>query len=398
MFSVEVSFFLLSWRGFLLEGRRNWHAHHRGGVLGVRAGYLLASPEDHHYHLTRVTRLVNCLFQRGATVWGFGFVNQRQTYQWGRLFAGWRPGVLSNYFFVRVRRVHFARRVITAVRPRYKGRRRRRQSYSLAIRWARLHQRGSLPTQVYTSRLRRRAGLLKGYACVAGTFTRLAFASNVTFLRNWQAVSSWGASPWESRLRLRYLHTWWRTAQKYTAAVRSHQAINWFPRGGLQTVVLTKLGEAFATAVVTRQRQRSYRLVTPKWNIWGGTGCCATINRQATLSQAYRRKLTHPSGRRRSLVQVAARHIGWPSNFPGAVVAGGLTLVGSNLVHEVNGGGLPLLHFGGTSFVPTASVWHVNWNQQSSSLHGVKYLLITLWGIAYRAGVLRVVWRRLGQH
>lgn len=393
MFSPQLSFFLLSWRGFLLEGRRHWHAHHRFTVVGARAGYLLASSSSHLYQLTRVARLVHVFFQRGGTVWGFGFVDRPQRYHWGRLYAGWRPGVLSNYFFVRIRRVHFARRVASAVRVRHAGVLRRLRSFRLGTRWGRLRRTGSLPMGLYAPSRQRRAALLSGYARVLGLFSRAGLATSGASFRNWQVTTSWAASPRAARLQTRYFRRWWRIAQRVARMVRTSSGVTWFHPTGMTGLAEKRVRFFFAHVLTHRQRGRAQRvhplLATRRF-------LARTTSPHLKKLEPRPRPTTLPRGRRRStLPRVVARHSSWPSSFPAGVVAGGLTLVGSNLIHEVNSAGVPLLHFGGSSFLTYATVWHVTWNQQPASLHGVKYLLLELWGVAYRAGLLRVVWRRL---
>lgn len=393
MFSPQLSFFLLSWRGFLLEGRRHWHAHHRFTVVGARAGYLLASSSSHLHQLTRVARLVHVFFQRGGTVWGFGFVARPQRYHWGRLYGGWRPGVLSNYFFVRIRRVHFARSVTTQVRARHVGIRRPRRAPPLGTRWGRLRQKGSLPASLYAPGRQRRTALLIGYARVLTLFTRAGLATSGTRFRNWQVATSWAASPRTARLQTRHFRRWWRTAQRVAGLVCTPQETSWFHSTGMTGVAEKQVRSFFAHVVTHRQRGRTQR-VSPHLMIRRSLTWRTAQNLKKTEFTSTPK--TSPAGRHRSsLPRVVARHSSWPSSFPAGVVAGGLTLVGSNLVHEVNSAGVPLLHFGGSSFLTYATVWHVTWNQQPGSLHGVKYLLLELSGLAHRAGLLRIIWRRL---
>lgn len=77
------------------------------------------------------------------------------------------------------------------------------------------------------------------------------------------------------------------------------------------------------------------------------------------------------------------------------VGAGGLSLLGATLLHEVNSSGLPFVHFVGLDFQPGTTPFQVHWSQTGAALQGVKFLLLTLAGTAHRGGLLRTLWWRL---
>lgn len=347
----QLNEFVFGWRGFLVGNRRSWHAHHRWGVTGFRGGSLVARESVQAGQLRRVAGLLTELFARGGTVWSFG-MGHRGDPAWGLIRPAWRPGVLSNCFFSRLKRTHFVRRLARVFHVRHPRRR-----SELTTRWVRLRDRAGLA----------RPGGAARVVGFTGALTRLVRGSSLDGVAPVK-------SPRAARRRTRWFRSWWAAAPGTppTAAAGRHP---W-------AVPARRVYSPAARAVRHAQSAR--------------------LGRRRVTRASYRPGVTSSTSPVvRSGAVVPGRGVGryqrWPVAFPAAVTAGGLTLLKTTLLNEVNSAGLLFVRFGGVDFVPRAGLFEVYWNPRTAAVGGVPGWTNDLFVRAARSGLFRTCWRRLAR-
>ena len=345
----QLNEFVSGWRGFLVGNRRSWHAHHRWGVTGFRGGHLVARESVQAGQLRRVAGLLTEVFARGGTVWSFG-MGHRGDPAWGLVRPAWRPGVLSNCFFSRLKRTHFVRRLarVFHVRPR------RRRS-ELSTRWVRLRERGGLPRNGFAVRT--------GFT---GALTRLVRGSSL-------ALAAPVRSPRTARLRTRWFRSWWAAAPGAPPIPGGRHP--W-------AVPARRVYSPAARAIRHAQAVRTGRRRPAGMTRRGGVARTARRLTPAGVS------VPHRGG---------GRHQRWPVAFPAVVLAGGLTLLKTTLLNEVNSAGLLFVRFGGVDFAPRSGLFEVYWNPRAAAVGGVPGWTDDLFVRAVRAGLFRTCWRRLAR-
>lgn len=344
----QLNEFVFGWRGFLIGSRRNWHAHHRWGVTGFRGGTLVAREATQTDQLRRCAGLLTDVFSRGGTIWSFG-MGHRADPPWGRVRPAWRPGVLSNCFFSRLRKTHFVRRLTRVFYVR-----RLRRKNELTTRWVRLRERGGLP----------RPGVDARVVSFTRSLRRLVQGSSFPDLAPTK-------SPAAARRRTRWFRTWWTTAATF-----SHPRVGVHLRAISARAVYPLAARVVRHAVATRRGR-------PRGN-----------------PRRWRRGLSRPTVPEVSPGEAVPhrgvnQHQRWPVAFPSVVMAGGLTLLKTTLLNEVDSAGLLFVRFGGVDFVPRATLFEVYWNPRATAAAGVPAWTTDLFVRAARAGLFRTCWRRL---
>jgi len=238
--TYEINLFLCGWRGFLVGTRRAWHAHQRSRLVGFRGTTVVAAPGEQLRGVKKLTTTVEAVLTRGGLVWGFGLGGAPRGVQWGRLYPTWRPGTLSNHFYVRLRKTHLLHRLTRVFTP--PPRRGRRRGTRLVLRWGRLRRGGDLPP-----------GVVPGFqklAPLVGLSTR-----GVALV-----VSPGGPTrvPQEGHLRGGWLRRWWGV----TPGVEKTRGGKFRPPlGGGWTSDGTA---AFTRVVAQGLQRRNTRVVTPR--------------------------------------------------------------------------------------------------------------------------------------
>lgn len=340
--------FVVGWRGFLVGNRRDWHAHHRWGVSGFRGGTLLVRRAVQLGQLRAAAGVLADVFARGGSVWLFGGA-VRGNPAWGRVRPEWRPGALSNYFFARLKRTHFVRRLSGVFYPTREVRRRT----GLATRWLR----------------RRREGHLAGYPVRHAGFTRVL--ARLTTGAVTSGPVGYVRAPRGGRRRTRWVRAWWVRTGGPAPRRGGH------PGGVPPGRVIAPA----ARAVRHAQAVRTGRVRPERAYLRGG------VTRPDRPVSARTGRPVPARGVR--------RHQRWPLGFPSVVVTSGTTLLKSTLLNEVNAAGLPFVRFGGVDLVPRSALFEVYWNGTAPAGAGLPGWLNDLFVRSGRAGLFRTCWRRL---
>jgi len=297
--------------------------------------------------------LVGATLARGGLVWGFGLGGgpTRGT-PWGRLYPVWRPGTLSNHFYVRLRKTHLLHRLTRTLTP--PPRRGRRRGTRLAARWGRLRRSGSTPVGVAPGAHLRKVFPFQGWSTRGFT---VAPAGGLGVL---------GRTPPEGYLRGGHLRRWWRVVPHLGGSLRGNfrppLGGSWTPRGSTP-------GGKFTPGV-------------PREDLPGKTIRVNFPPRGGFCRKRHRRGWT-PTG--------VARFQRWPQPFPSLLLGGGPSPWGGTLLNEATSCGVLLVRLEGSEAAPGG----VLWNQDPRSLTGVVALVDHLWGRSFRVSLLRTLWGRL---
>lgn len=372
--TLETQTFLWSWRGFLVGTRRSWHAHQRVYLEGYRENYLVAHRPTQLYQLRRAAGLLVHLFGRGGLAWGFNLTPTHEASLWGTSFSGWRPGVLTNSFGFRLRRVHLARRLRRTLYDRRGSPTRR---VRLARRWGRLRGERRLGWSVYASQAQRK------------TIRQTGLSKEVTLLGGGglqRGASCWSfrRQPREGYIRAGWLRPWWSVTTR-TYVVGSTRPPRVGPRGLSRTRLLARFSRTVNK--VHRRGRTSWRgsrvvrgdgadrgpRTTPRWKVVPDPT----------------RGVVRPTRR-------VGRHQWWPFFFPAVVVTGPLSLLESSILGEASVAGTPVVTFGGADLVPRVSLFPVLWNPAAVTDGGVSGWIDYLHDRSIRAGLFRTLWFRLG--
>lgn len=381
----QINSFLTGWRGFLVGTHRTWHAHQRVNIQGIRQGFLLGDSTTQLGQLRRGLSLVGEIFTRGGQLWTFGLGGSGRATPWGVNYPVWKPGVLSNHFFTRLKKIHFlgrGRQVFQSRRPR-----RRKSRAKLSKRWGRLFRTQGLPRGVYRQRT-----LYK-------LFTQAVFSGGLTSaVQGGIHPTGWNNPdylPVQTLLRGGYLRRWLRLTPGFTRVGRG-----WAPPGrvGPRGVRWGRLRRGFQRGWTRRAGLRTRRVRTGFFLGRVALGL-ASPPRRWTPPGSIRRGSSGIYRRRRGGL---TRHFGgvsrfqnWPLKFPSLLLGGGFSLLGATLLNEVQASGSYLVYFGPPGVHPGGVVFFVLWNQNPQSLEGVTYLVEDLHGRSLRASLLRVLWGRL---
>jgi len=152
----ELNFFVQGWRGFLVGQTRGWHAHHRSEAQGHRAGWLVPRETLQVAQLRRATSFTVEMLSRGGQLWGFGFGGLEEQTSGLTWWARATPGVLSNSFFARARRIPALRQLRRLILLRYRRRKVRPRIKRRSRRVGLSRRRGGLPLFLGRARLLRR--------------------------------------------------------------------------------------------------------------------------------------------------------------------------------------------------------------------------------------------------
>jgi len=366
--TYEINLFLCGWRGFLVGTRRAWHAHQRSRLVGFRGTTVVAAPGEQLRGVKKLTTTVEAVLTRGGLVWGFGLGGAPRGVQWGRLYPTWRPGTLSNHFYVRLRKTHLLHRLTRVFTP--PPRRGRRRGTRLVLRWGRLRRGGDLPP-----------GVVPGFqklAPLVGLSTR-----GVALV-----VSPGGPTrvPQEGHLRGGWLRRWWGVTPGVEKTLGGKFRP---PLGGGWTSDGTA---AFTRVVAQGLQRRNTRVVTPR-----GGKLSPGVQHFGTPGGVHPHTGDHPRGvarkrHRRGWSPVGgSRFQRWPQPFPSLLLGGGASPWGTTLLNEATSCGVLLIRLEGSEATPGG----VLWNQDPRSLTGVVTLVDHLWGRSFRVALLRTLWGRL---
>lgn len=379
MLFQELNFFVQGWRGFLVGQPRGWHAHHRSEAQGHREGWILPRETLQVSQLRRATSLTVELLSRGGRVWGFGFGGGTQTAG----FVWWdraTPGVLSNSFFSRLRRlpaVQQLRRLILLrprrrkVRPRVKRRSRR-------------------------VGLSRRRGTLKLWLGRAHLISRtLRFRFWGYHLHRARKTQIQGSLFPDLTERTRSTRPGLRLRSPVGGA-RSARPL--FPRGGWRMwaprKVFLSLQQKITLAHHRRLLRKTFSSSVKKvagFTFLSSSSVC-NGGRTTSLSPRFYRGHLRGGRRRRPRLKKRSRWATLPQGLPTVVLLGGSA--GQTLHREVTRGATPLILVGEIEIVPSVgSLYPVWWN--NLSLEGPRHLWSHTEGLAHRGGLFRLFWNRL---
>jgi len=324
--TYEINLFLCGWRGFLVGTRRAWHAHQRSRLVGFRGTTVVAAPGEQLRGVKKLTTTVEAVLTRGGLVWGFGLGGAHRGVQWGRLYPTWRPGTLSNHFYVRLRKTHLLHRLTRVFTP--PSRRGRRRGTRLVLRWGRLRRGGDLPP-----------GVVPGFqklAPLVGLSTR-----GVALV-----VSPGGPTrvPQEGHLRGGWLRRWW----------------------GVTPGAEKTLGGKFRP---------------PLGGGWTSDGTAAFTRVVAQGLQRRNTRVVSPVG--------GSRFQRWPQPFPSLLLGGGASPWGTTLLNEATSCGVLLIRLEGSEATPGGVLWNQDPRSLTGVVTLVDHLwgrsfrvalLRTLWG------------------
>jgi len=374
----DLNFFVQGWRGFLVGQPRGWHAHHRSEIQGYRAGWLLPRETLQVAQLRRAASFTVELLARGGQLWGFGFggvENQTPGLTW---WARATPGVLSNAFFARARRIPAVRQLRRLILLRYRRRKVRPRIKRRSRRVGLKRRRGGLELFLGRARLLRRVTRLT----LLGQHLRRGLKSQLVGTRfpDLVGVSRFTRSGFFSYPR------WW-TRRTTAKSPRGGYRV-WAPRKVIQNFNL-QLTRAQLRRTTRVGLQKSRRVLTPGVLIPRGYTPTGQVN---PFSPRWYRGY-HRGGRRRNpRLSFQPRWVHSPLGLPTAVLVGGA--LGQTLHREVTRGGYPLLLVAGAEVVPgVGSLYPVLWNE--AALQGPRYLWTRLEGLAHRRGLFRLLWNRL---
>jgi len=334
---------------------------------------VVASPGGQLHGVKRLATTVAEVFARGGPLWGFGLGGSPRVTPWGRVYPMWRPGTLSNHFYVRLRKTHLLHRLARVITPA--PRRGRRRGTRLGVRWGRLRRGGSLPVGTLGG------GLIRKVSPALGLSTRGATLGSST-----PGYGLPQRTPQEGHLRGGWLRRWWRVTPTVGALVGGKFQP---PRGGTWG---SRAGFELAGVLARKVRRRTFRV--------GSLGAPTVVEGPRRFSTPPTVTTTPPGGaprgvhRRRhrrewSPVGVA-RFQRWLQPFP-ALLLGGGSLWGGTLLNEATSCGVLLVRLQGSEATPGG----VLWNQDPRSLTGVVTLVDHLWGRSFRVALLRTLWGRL---
>lgn len=85
-----------SWRSRFLGGRKVWHSHYRGFLVGWRDRYTTVSFFSQLKQVQQALHLLKVVFSRGGQVWCFNLSSQTGYSGWGQFYHQWFPGQFSN--------------------------------------------------------------------------------------------------------------------------------------------------------------------------------------------------------------------------------------------------------------------------------------------------------------
>lgn len=378
MFFSELSTFLYGWRGFLVGQRRGWHAHHRWGITGYREGYLLPRGALQEGQLRRAGSLTVEVLARGGHIWGFGFGRAsliNSSFTWWKKGA---PGVLSNSFFSRIRRLPAVRQLrrLILLRPRRRklSRRKKRFPRRRSIRLGKSRRLGTLSLKFARKRVLRSA-LFKTYLGVhffrgfktwkKGTlFPDLTFYSR--FTRKGQ-VPRLGNYP------------------TYRSGVH---------RGGWKMWAPLKIIPWLGKRVRWSQLRKTFRFnPNSRFKFTSGVSVSFKERKPVFFSVSKTRGHLRKGRQRNPNLRYRPRWVNLAQvPLPTIVLLG--STVGSTLHREVTRGGIPLLLVGEVEVVPTVgSLYPIWWN--SASLEGPRYLWIQFETLSQRGSLFKLFWNRL---
>lgn len=374
MFFQELNFFVQGWRGFLVGQPRGWHAHHRGEAQGHREGWILPRETLQVSQLRRATSLTVELLARGGRVWGFGFGEGTQTagfVWWGRA----TPGVLSNSFFSRVRRlpaVQQLRRLIL-LRPRRRKVRPR------------------------VERRSRRVGLSRRGGTLGLWLGRAHLISRVLRFRFWRYHLG---RVFKAQTRGLLFPDLIDRACATRPGMRPRSCPG--PRvfcsrgGGWRLWSPRKVILSFQKQI-TRAHQRRVLRSTLSSSTKKVLGFTSSLNfsfnkDQTFFSPRFYRGHLRGGRRRQPRLKNRSRWGTLPQGLPTVVLLGGSA--GQTLHREVTRGGTPLILVGEIEIVPSVgSLYPVWWN--NLSLEGPRHLWSHTEGLAHRSNLFRLFWNRL---
>jgi len=205
---------------------------------------VVASPGGQLHGVKRLATTVAEVFARGGPLWGFGLGGSPRVTPWGRVYPMWRPGTLSNHFYVRLRKTHLLHRLARVITPA--PRRGRRRGTRLGVRWGRLRRGGSLPVGTLGG------GLIRKVSPALGLSTRGATLGSST-----PGYGLPQRTPQEGHLRGGWLRRWWRVTPTVGALVGG-------PPGGSTEGVTVESGPPLGWPV-SRGGSNRFRLSS-----WGG--------------------------------------------------------------------------------------------------------------------------------
>jgi len=371
--TLEAQTFLWSWRGFLVGTRRSWHAHQRVHLEGYRENYLVGKHSTQLYQLRRAAGLLVHLFGRGGLAWGFNLTTSHEFLSWGTVYSGWRPGILTNSFGFRLRRVHSARRLRRTLNQRRVSPTRRAR---LARRWGRLRGSRRLGWSVCASRVQRKmirqTGLSKEVTLLGGGGIQRG-ASCWSFRRQ----------PREGYIRAGWLRPWWSVTTRTYVTGKTQP-----PRPGVRGLGSTRLLARFSRTVNKVHRRSRAPWRTPRVTPSGVTRGFRSSPGWTACSDPSRRSIRP--------VRRSGQHQRRFFFVPAVVLNGPLSLVECSILGEASVAGTPVVTFGGADLVPRVSLFPVLWNTTTVVDGGILGWLENLHGRSVRVGLFRTLWSRLG--
>ena len=376
MLFQELNFFVQGWRGFLVGQPRGWHAHHRSEAQGHREGWILPRETLQVGQLRRAASLTVELLARGGRLWGFGFGGGVQTsgFTW---WARAVPGVLSNSFFARLRRLPSVRQLrrLILLRPRRRKVRPRVKRRSRRVGHHR--RRGTLGVHLGRARLVTRVVRFRvwGQHLRRGLKTQLR-GSRFPDLVDKNRSTRAGYQP--------------RSLSFFSRRPRHPRG----PRGGWRVWAPRKVIQAIRKQITQAHRRRLTRpsgLVRRGWSP-GLSGGTKPPRRVSFLSPRFYRGYHRGGRRRQPRLRLRPRWGTPPPGLPTGVLLGGPA--GQTLHREVTRGGTPLILVSEIEVVPgVGSFYPVWWN--NASLEGPRHLWSHLEALAHRGGLFRLLWTRL---
>lgn len=375
MLFQELNFFIQGWRGFLVGQTRGWHAHHRSEAQGSRGGWILPRETLQTAQLRRASALTVELLSRGGRLWGFGFGGGGEATPGLTWWARTTPGILSNSFFARARRipsVRQLRRLILLRRRRRKVRPRiKRRSRRVGIQ--------------------RRKGLLGLFLSRASLLRRITRFSYLAYhLRRGIKAQLFGTRFPDLMGKASFVRLGFHPRRGWPRFVQKSR------RGGYRVWSSRKIVQNLSQNIVQAQRRRTTRegIFLQRVRITPGAALKKVSPRESisVFSPRWYRGHLRGGRRRQPRLRFRPRWGTLPPGLPTGVLLGGSA--GQTLHREVTRGGTPLILVGGIEIVPeVGSLYPVWWN--INSLQGPRYLWSHLEGLSHRGGLFRLLWNRL---